>query len=187
MRGESLGRWRCSRRADVSDELAFSRNPNMDLAGSGCGTVLEEPGRVANFRNVSQAASKRLREVTATVRGKVLLAFCALAAITAFLGFSAISSVTESGRLVVQTYDKSLMSISYARLGLSVFMQMELALAELRSSSDVGQRQALEDRLKQLSRSLTEDLGVVRSRVTSDRAAIALNDTARSIAQWEAS
>ena len=149
--------------------------------------MLKELRRAANIRDGSQVAGRRLRDVSATVRGKVLLAFCALAAITGFLGFSAISSVTESGRLVVETYDKSLMSISYARLGLSVFMQMELALSELHSSSDNGRRQTLDERLNELSRSLSEDLGVVRSRVTSDRASLALNDTARMVAEWETS
>jgi signal transduction histidine kinase/HAMP domain-containing protein len=68
-----------------------------------------------------------------------------------------------------------------------VFVQMELALAELRSSPDSVQRQALEKRMKELSLSLTEDLGVVRSRVTSERAAVALNETARMVAEWDAS
>jgi len=133
-----------------------------------------------------KAADRRLRGVPATVRGKVLLAFCALAAITGFLGFSAVNSVTESGRLVVETYDKSLMSISYARLALSVFTQMQLAQAELRSTPDIDQREALNKHIAELSRSLTEDLGVARGRATSERAIIAANDTAYFVAAWTA-
>jgi signal transduction histidine kinase len=143
-------------------------------------------GLAISLRRICGAAERWLKEVAATVRGKVLLAFCALAAITGFLGFSAVNSVNESGGLVVETYDKSLMSISYARLGLSVFTQMQLALAERRSTPDIGEREALNKHIDELSRSLSEDLGVARGRATSERAAIAANDTTYFVAAWDA-
>ena len=76
-------------------------------------------GLLIRLENLATAAAGRLRARATTIRGKILFAFCALAAITGILGNYAVNSVVEAGRLVVETYDKPLMSISYARLALS--------------------------------------------------------------------
>src|SRR5579862_982819 len=98
---------------------------------------------------------RRLRAVAVTIRGKILLAFCMLAAITAFLGLYAASSVSESGRLVVETYDKPLMSISYARLALSNFMAMNLVLAQPSEAASVEHKS-----IDELAADVAEDLAV---------------------------
>jgi hypothetical protein len=51
--------------------------------------------------------------------------------ITGALGLYAVNSVVESGRLVVRTYDKPLMAISYARLAQADFNALELAIERL--------------------------------------------------------
>lgn len=58
---------------------------------------------------------RRASAVRLTVRGKILLAFLAMGAITGCLGGYAVSSVALSGNLVVETFDRALMSIGYAR------------------------------------------------------------------------
>jgi signal transduction histidine kinase/HAMP domain-containing protein len=121
-----------------------------------------------------------------TIRGKILLAFCALAAITGLLGWSAVQSVVESGRLVVETYDKPLMAISYARLALANFMAMELTLTRRQSAGDGERRQQLDAKMDDLARALHEDLAVAEERSMSPAAADAARATAIAAADWDA-
>jgi signal transduction histidine kinase/HAMP domain-containing protein len=119
-----------------------------------------------------------------TIRGKILLAFSALAAITGFLGLYAVNSVVESGRLVVHTYDKPLMSISYARLAGSSFTAMQLALAQRQLSADSDRHALLDARIDELAREVDQDLAVAQERSSSTRAAAVARDTARVVAEW---
>ncbi len=128
----------------------------------------------------------RLCGMAMTIRGKILLAFCALAAITGLLGMSAVQSVVESGRLVVQTYDKPLMAISYARLALAHFMAMELALKERQTTADGEQRQAIDARIEDLGRALRDDLGVAEERALSQDASDAAGEATRAAGTWDA-
>jgi len=130
-------------------------------------------------------AAGRLCGMANTIRGKILLAFSALAAITGFLGLYAVNSVVESGRLVVHTYDKPLMSISYARLALSSFTAMQLALAQRQLSTDSVRRAALDAHIDELARELAQDLAVAQERSSSTRAAAVARDTARVVAEWD--
>ena len=119
-----------------------------------------------------------------TIRGKILLAFFALAALTGALGFYAVNSVVNSGRLVVETYDKPLMSISYARLALSNFTATEVALTDRVASHDPAHRQELDARMDDLAASVAEDLAVTEGRSLSARAAVAAHDTAAAVVDW---
>ncbi len=130
-------------------------------------------------------AARRLCGMANTIRGKILLAFSALAAITGFLGLYAVNSVVESGRLVVHTYDKPLMSISYARLALSSFTAMQLALAQRQLSTDSVRRATLDAHIDELARELAQDLAVAQERSSSTRAAAVARDTARVVAEWD--
>ncbi|MDE2228941.1 MAG: HAMP domain-containing protein [Alphaproteobacteria bacterium] len=132
----------------------------------------------------SQAVARFARSMGMTIRGKILLAFFALAALTGGLGFYAVNSVVESGRLVVETYDKPLMSISYARLALSNFTAVEVALTDRVMSHDPARRQELDVRMSDLADSVAEDLAVTESRSLSQRAAVAAHDTAAAIVNW---
>jgi signal transduction histidine kinase/HAMP domain-containing protein len=119
-----------------------------------------------------------------TIRGKILLAFCAIAAITGFLGLSAINSVIESGRLVAATYDKPLMAISYARLGLSDFRAEQLALQMRLETTDPVKAAALDVQMEQLARAIDEDLIVAEQRSMSDAAAAAARDSSHAVTLW---
>jgi signal transduction histidine kinase/HAMP domain-containing protein len=129
-------------------------------------------------------AARRLGAHARTIRGKILLAFCVLAAITGILGNFAVQSVVGAGRLVVETYDKPLMSISYARLALSSFTAMELALAQRQTAADPERRAALDNRIASLNRSLGEDIAVAEERSTSARAVEAARDVRRAVTKW---
>jgi len=122
--------------------------------------------------------------VGVTIRGKILLAFFALAALTGGLGFYAVNSVVNSGRLVVETYDKPLMSISYARLALSNFTAIEVALTDRVASHDPAHQKELDARMDDLAASVAEDLTVTEGRSLSPRAAAAAHDTAAAVMNW---
>ena len=143
-------------------------------------------GLLIRLENLATAAAGRLRARATTIRGKILFAFCALAAITGVLGNYAVNSVVEAGRLVVETYDKPLMSISYARLALSSFTAMELAVTQRRIASEPEQRVAFDVRLAELSRSLSEDISVAEERSTSSRAVKAAQETRGAVDEWNA-
>jgi len=119
-----------------------------------------------------------------TIRGKILLAFFALAALTGLLGFYAVNSVVGSGRLVVEIYDKPLMSISYARLALSNFTAIEVALTDRVMAKDPARQRKLDARMDDLASSVAEDLSVTEGRSLSSRAAAAAHDTATAIVDW---
>ena len=58
-----------------------------------------------------------------TIRAKILSAFCALFGITAFLGWSAVGAIDNTGNLVVETYDGPLMAINHARAALTEIVE----------------------------------------------------------------
>ncbi|MEJ0016129.1 MAG: ATP-binding protein [Acetobacteraceae bacterium] len=120
------------------------------------------------------------------IRGKILLAFLVMAAITGLLGRYAVTSVMESGRLVAQTYDRPLMSISYARLALADFNAMRLAWERLMAASDTARQDQLTTRLVELARSVRDDLDVAEERSSSAAATEAARQSRRSFDAWEA-
>ena len=126
-----------------------------------------------------RAGFRWLRTIAVNIRGKILLAFCMFAALTAFIGLYAANSVGESGRLVVETYDKPLMAISYARLALANFMAMHLALARPEDVAGVEHKS-----IDQLAAEVAEDLAVAEERSTSKQAADIAHLTAIAVVDW---
>ena len=119
-----------------------------------------------------------------TIRGKILLAFFALAALTGLVGFYAVNNVVGAGRLVIETYDKPLMSISYARLALSNFTAIEVALTDRVMSDDPTRQRELDARMDDLASSVADDLAVTEGRSLSARAAAAAHETATAVVDW---
>ncbi len=121
-----------------------------------------------------------------TIRGKIFLAFLALAAITFALGRYAVHSVVESGRLVVQTYDGPLMSISYARLAQANFTDMRLNMALREDTTDPVRREWLSKRLDELAKSVRDDLDVAEERASSPNATHAARQARIDFDAWNA-
>ncbi|HXP29751.1 MAG TPA: ATP-binding protein [Stellaceae bacterium] len=142
-------------------------------------------GYATNLARATGAAARRFRGATVTIRGKILLAFGVMATITGLLGLYAVNSVGHSGQLVVDTYDKPLMSISYARLALSNFTEMELDWSRWQSAVDSDRRSSVEARVDRLYQALNEDLAVAEKRSTSARAAAAARETVAAVAAWD--
>jgi signal transduction histidine kinase/HAMP domain-containing protein len=142
-------------------------------------------GFATGLARATRAATRRFRGATVTIRGKILLAFGVMATITGLLGLYAVNSVGHSGQLVVETYDRPLMSISYARLALSNFTEMELDWSRWQSTADADRRLNLQARVDRLYRALNEDLAVAEKRTTSARAADAARQTVAAVTAWD--
>src|ERR1035438_10220826 len=124
------------------------------------------------------------RQFFLTIRGKIMLAFTVLAMITGAMGLYAVNSVVESGRLVVRTYDKPLMAISYARLAQADFNALELAIERL--ARDPGTKAVSDTRITELDRAVRADIGVAQERSATLTSAAAARTAAQAFETWRA-
>src|SRR4051794_30617553 len=93
-----------------------------------------------------------------TIRGQIFLAFLATTIITAGLGIYVAQGITAAGLLVDNTFDKSLMSVSYARAAAAEFASMQAALTRRWLMTNLPDREELDLKIEALSSSLDEDL-----------------------------
>jgi diguanylate cyclase (GGDEF)-like protein len=132
----------------------------------------------------SHAAMWRRRLAPAiplTIRGNIFAAFAAMTTITAILGLYATLTIRRSADLVVGTYDRSLMSISFARAAAADFAGLQLASGPRSSAtrnSAAGQMPA------GLVQTTMEDLRIAAERAQSSRALGAADDTQSAIQRW---
>ncbi len=115
-----------------------------------------------------------------TIRGKIAAAFVAMSLITAALGWFSFSSINQAGQLVVETFDKSLQAINYARAAAADFAAAQEAIT--RNRLDGHPSAAVMERLDALTESLREDLQIAGERAQSARAMRAARDAARAVA-----
>jgi diguanylate cyclase (GGDEF)-like protein/PAS domain S-box-containing protein len=121
-----------------------------------------------------------------TIRGRIVIAFLVMSTITGALGLSAASSIRRADELVSQTFDRSLMSINYARAAATDFAGMRAVEARRWLMSDPAARTALEERVVSLQRSLAEDLAIAVERAQSDRATEAARAAEQAVSAWSA-
>jgi signal transduction histidine kinase/HAMP domain-containing protein len=119
-----------------------------------------------------------------SIRGKIFAAFLALSAITGGVGAFAYANLSHSGRLVAQTYDRPLMSISFARQVLANFSRLEAAYARSLLVRDPAEFEALRKLRTERAAELDDDLAVVAKRATSDRARRAVGRVRAAINDW---
>ncbi len=141
---------------------------------------LRIPIRIVRWR----AACRALLRVGRTIRGRILLAFLMLSTITALLGTYAILGILTTGQLVDKTYDRSLMSINYARAASADFAAIQVAVARVRLANDPAERQAQEARIESLVQTFEEDLGIAAERAQSVRAAAEANAAKAAVVDW---
>jgi signal transduction histidine kinase len=124
------------------------------------------------------------RQFFLTIRGKIMLAFTVLAMITGALGLFAVNSVVESGRLVVRTYDKPLMAISYARLAQADFNALELAIERL--ARDPSTKDVPDNRVGDLDHAVRADIKVSEERSATLTSAAAAQSATQAFDAWRA-
>ena len=119
-----------------------------------------------------------------TIRGRIFLAFLMLSAITGGLGLYAAHGIVTTGALVDKTYDRSLMSINYARAAAADLAAIQATVARARLVNDGQDRRALEERIEALAQSFEEDLGVATERSQSERAAREAASAKDAVTHW---
>ncbi|HEX3861426.1 MAG TPA: ATP-binding protein [Stellaceae bacterium] len=93
----------------------------------------------------------------------IFIAFVAMGIITAALGGYGLIVLSAAGRVVTDTYDRSLMTVSYARSASLDFSRMETETLR-RSVAPPGARAPIDARLDGLITNFDGDLGVVDER-----------------------
>src|SRR5882724_10239205 len=98
-----------------------------------------------------------------SIGAKIFGAFVAMGLITGALGFYGLYVLAAAGGIVVDTYDRPLMAINFARSASLTFMQMDKEV--LRRRIVVPAQQAgIDRRIEELTTSFFEDLVVADNR-----------------------
>jgi diguanylate cyclase (GGDEF)-like protein len=141
------------------------------------------PGRVlaSAWRSARVGAARLI-----TIRGKLLIAFMCMTVITAALGAYAVRSISEGARLVIETFDHSLVSTSFARAAAVDFAKMEGLASRRRLVTDEAVQRDLAARVDDLADSLRDDLKVATERSQSARAVAAAQAAGQAAEAWRA-
>jgi diguanylate cyclase (GGDEF)-like protein len=139
---------------------------------------------VAPVSSPWRRAAARAISLVMTIRGRILIAFLVMSAITATLGGYASLTIRGAGTLVDKTFDESLMSINYARAAAADFAAMQAAFARRWATSDAAMRAKLDVEIDTQSGTLNDDLGVALQRAQSERARNAARNVQREVAAW---
>ncbi len=116
-----------------------------------------------------------------TIRGQIFLGFFAMSALISALGGYGIYTTSRANRIVVDIYDRPLMSINFARSASVTFAQMENELLQARLT---GGAQAPLPELDQLSDGFFGDLTVAEQRAMSAAAVETAVEIRRLVQEW---
>ena len=120
-----------------------------------------------------------------TIRGRILVAFLLMSAITASLGGYAIWGIQDAGVLVRKTFDQSLMSINYARAAATDFAAMRAVFARRWIADDPDMRASLDEQIEGLAKTLRDDLRIASQRSQSARAKQAAVNVQHAANAWK--
>ena len=122
-----------------------------------------------------------------TIRASIFIAFALMCLFTGALGYSAAQMIKRSAALVVETFDRSLMSIDYARAAAADFSSMQAGFLRLRLATNPAQQKQREDELNVLAGTFYEDLEISASRSQSARARRAAETVKNAVDGWQRS
>jgi diguanylate cyclase (GGDEF)-like protein/PAS domain S-box-containing protein len=120
-----------------------------------------------------------------SLRLSLFLSFAVLSLITGSLGLYASRTIRGAAGLVLDIYDKSLMSINYARAAEADFAALKAALMERQLIADPEHRVAMNAHIDQIRKDLDDDLSIAAERAQSDRAIRAVDAVRRAVAGWQ--
>ena len=114
------------------------------------------------------------------------MAFLCMTVITAALGAYAVHGIATGARLVTETFDNSLMSISFARAAAVDFATIEGLAARRRLGTDAGTRRNVSARIDEVADTLRDDLDIAAERSRSARATAAAHAVEQAATAWRA-
>ncbi len=105
-----------------------------------------------------------------TIRASIMLGFTLMCLFTGTVGYYSYQSIKQSAKLVLDIYDRSLMSIDYARAAQADFAAMQTSTLRERLMEDPERRKELSRQSDDLANSVFEDLEISAQRSKSARA-----------------
>ena len=124
--------------------------------------------------------------ILGSIKGRILVAFLIMSVITGTLGVFAIYDLRREGSLVSSTFDKSLMSINYARAASADFNAIQAAFARRLFTPDREARDHLDAKIEDLEKNLEDDLSIAIERAQSERVSKAGARVEKAVAAWTA-
>lgn len=121
----------------------------------------------------------------ASIGSRLFIAFAAMGMITGGLGAYSIYVLSTARLFVTDTYDRTLMAVSFARTAALDFTRMDKELLRRRGAAE-GERAAIDAKLDHLATSFAEDLAVVDERSASDQEKTVIGQIRDLAAQWNA-
>lgn len=121
-----------------------------------------------------------------SIRGKIAIAFVSICLIVAAIGTFAVVSMSRAGSLLLETYDKPLMAISFARAIHADFAIMEATFARRLLETDPERGRELDQELDEARKTLADDLEVAAQRATSDRVRRSVAEVETAVSAWNA-
>ncbi|HWK45782.1 MAG TPA: ATP-binding protein [Stellaceae bacterium] len=116
-----------------------------------------------------------------SISSKLFFSFFAMSVITGALGVWGVNAITAAGHIVVETYDKPLMSINFARSAGSTFLQMENRALRARLGD---QPIANADDMSTLEASFSDNLNIAEQRSLSSRSRQRIQAIRAQIDRW---
>lgn len=108
-----------------------------------------------------------------------------MSVITATLGYISVRGLEREGALVDRTFDRSLMSINFARAAATDFKALEAVAARRAFATDSAVRAAFDHKLGELAAEMDEDLSVSVGRAQSERAVAVGGKVESAVAEWK--
>ena len=121
-----------------------------------------------------------------TIRSQILLAFLAMGLVTAALGLHAVHTLRNEVGLIDRTYDKSLMSINYARAAAADFNGLQSSLARRVLAKDAATRAAFDNTIAGLEAAMDDDIAIASERAQSSRAIAVAKKVSDAMKAWRA-
>lgn len=130
---------------------------------------------------------RSLPTIQLTIRASIWLGFALVCGFTAMLGYESAQMIKRSSALVVGTFDKSLMSIDYARAAAADFSAMQTGFLRLRLATNPARQKEREAQLDVLAETFYEDLDISATRSQSSRARRAAQTVRNAVDGWQKS
>jgi signal transduction histidine kinase len=143
-------------------------------------------GLLARLFGVAMDMLGRRFNLAATVRAKILLGFVLMATMTCLLGLAGMNSIGDAGSAVAENFNRPLAAISYARVALARFTEMQTRLTRQLSTGPMRPPLDFQHRMDVLAKETATYLRLAVSYDPSSRTIAAARQAAANVALWDA-
>jgi PAS domain S-box-containing protein len=118
-----------------------------------------------------------------SIGAKIFGAFAVMSLVTAMLGGYSLYLISSAGKIIVDTYDRPLMAISYSRAASLIFAEMDKQVL-VRRTAQPAEREAIDQSLDGLTKTFFEDIAVAYQRALADDERTVIEQIKDLVAQW---